>query len=73
MKSDKRGDVRQVLELDASAATVYVERPEQTPREGGRWLVFPGEVVWELPNGGYRLTDRSPESFPGSSFMLAAR
>lgn len=62
---------RQVLELDTSAATTYVEKPERTPRLGGRWLVTDTEVVWELPDGaGYRLSVYSPTSFPGKDFTL---
>jgi hypothetical protein len=50
--ADNPWGVRPVLELDESAATVFVEAPGRTPRLGGRWLVFPssGEVWWELPD-----------------------
>jgi hypothetical protein len=69
--TDNPWATRQVLELDTSMATVYVEKPGRTPRQGGRWLVTDTEVVWELPDGaGYRLSIYSPSSFPSEDFML---
>jgi len=63
---------RAVLELDVTAAAVYVEKPGLTPQRGGRWLVFPGAVLWETPDGaGYRPTDYAPQAFPGADFTSA--
>ena len=60
---------RTVLELDVTAATIYVEKPELTPRQGGRWLVFPNGVWWETPDGaGYRQVNYAPQAFPGADF-----
>jgi hypothetical protein len=68
--TDTPWNTRPVLELDLSAAAVYVEKPERAPRLGGRWLVFEDAVWWELPDGaGYRKSLYSVDSFPGHDFV----
>jgi hypothetical protein len=67
--TDTPWNTRPVLELDLSTATAYVERPGRRPRLGGRWLVFEREVWWELPDGGYRKSLYSVDSFPGQDFV----
>ncbi len=65
---------REVLELDVSTATVWIEKPARTPRLGGRWLAFAdsGEVWWELPDGGgFRRSLYALSAFPGIDFILA--
>ncbi|REH44664.1 hypothetical protein BCF44_108144 [Kutzneria buriramensis] len=65
-------DTRPVLELDITAAKVFVEVSTQSPKQGGRWLVFPDVVWWELPDGGgYRKSVYAPDSFPGKGFTSA--
>ena len=65
---------REVLELDTAAAVVWVEKPERSPRLGGRWLVFveSREVWWEMPDGGYRRSVHGLSAFPGTDFVPAS-
>lgn len=66
-------DRREALELDATTAVVFVEKPERSPTLGGRWLVFQdaGEVWRELPDGGFQRSVYKPDALPGEGFVLA--
>ena len=73
MMAGSAWDRREVLELDAATAVVFVEKPERSPALGGRWLVFQdaGEVWHELPAGRFQRSVYKPDAFPGEGFVLA--
>lgn len=66
---DNPWSVRLALDLDITTATIYREERLQL---GGRWLVWPDQVWWERPGGGFQRSI-SPASFVGEGWVLVEK